>query len=132
MRKQLKERIGRRGHFRATFRRFGTRPAFKGPERHTALFINVKDEAGDIVADHIWFTVGSQLSELELQPGDEIFFVARVTKYWKRNREAAFDPDAPERIQDYHLSNPSKMQKLSVQVTHPMPLFDAQATSTEA
>ena len=124
MRTKLQDRSGRRGHFRATFKRFGSRHMYKGPDKATALFVEIRDESGNIVADHLWFMVGDQLGGLELEPGDEIFFIARVKKYWKRNKEAAYDPDEPERVQDYCLANPSKVQKLGAQITRPLPLFD--------
>lgn len=124
MRKELRDRVGRRGRFSATLRRFGVR---QGPHpTTTALFVDVKDESGQIVTDHIWMVVGKQLRALHPQPGDEIFFVARVTKYWKRNPEYDGDDDyAPYRIQDYRLSNPTHIRKLGVEVAAEMPLFAA-------
>jgi hypothetical protein len=39
MRKELRDRVGRRGHFRATFRRFGVRRHRDFPEERTLLLI---------------------------------------------------------------------------------------------
>jgi hypothetical protein len=131
MRKELRDRVGRRGRFSATLRRFGVRP---GPHpKQTALFVDVKDESGQIVTDHIWMIVGNQIRELALVPGDEIFFIARVTKYWKRNPEwQGYGDDAPQRVQDYRLSNPSKLQKLGAGVLTELPLFDREADDASA
>lgn len=129
MRKSLKERYGRRGKFSAIFKRHGVYRGFQGHHVPTALFIDVKDESGQVVTDHIWFNVGKYIHELALQPGDEVFFVARVTKYWKRNPEAAYDDDAPVRVQDYRLSWPTKMRKLGA--APEMPLFDDPRRETE-
>ncbi len=123
MRRQLKERVGRRGRFRATFKKFGSARDPHRPWVRTALFINVCDEAGEVVTDHIWFRVGQQFGRLNLQPGDEIFFVARVKKYRKRNPDAV-DEDDPRFVEDYKLSYPSKLQVMGAQSHEPMPLFD--------
>jgi hypothetical protein len=123
MRKELKNRVGRRGRFRATFQRFGSKRDPRYPQCMTALFLAVRDESGEIVTDHLWFDVGDQLRRLELQPGDEVFFVARVQKYRKRNPNA-IDDDDPRFVEDYRLSYPSKVSKLGAQITEPMPLFD--------
>lgn len=124
MRKELKDRVGRRGRFRATFNRFGAlRKAWGHPQQCTALLKNVRDESGAIVADHIWVIVGTRFGALELKPGDEVFFVARVTKYRKRNPDWQDEDDTPF-VEDYRLSNPSNVTKLGGEVVRSMPLFD--------
>ncbi len=122
MRRELKDRVGRRGRFRATFKRFGSRRNGGYRPAVTALFLDVRDESGYIVADHLWFNVGDQLRGLDLQAGDEIFFVARVKKYRKRNWNAI--EDDPAFVEDYRLSYPSNVQKLGAQAEAPMPLFE--------
>ena len=93
MRKLLKQQMGRRGEFRATAAQFGTKSAFRGPDLSTMMLKDVKDETGQIVTDHLWMTVGKQLSRLNVQVGEEIVFVARVTRYekgYKGSREDVF------------------------------------------
>jgi hypothetical protein len=90
MRKRLKQQMGRRGEFRATVAQFGTRRAFRGSDLSTML---LKDETGQMVTDHLWMTVGKQLSRLTVQVGEELVFVARVTRYeqgYKGSREDVF------------------------------------------
>jgi hypothetical protein len=127
VRKELKARNGRRGHFRAIFKRFGMRRYSNHAPQPTALFIEIRDESGDVVADHLWFQLGEQFSRLDLQPGDEVFFVARVKKYRKRNHDAI--DDDPRFVEDYKLSYPSQVSKLGVEVTamEEMPLFNQAA-----
>ena len=83
MRKLLKQQMGRRGEFRATVAQFGTKSANLGPDLSTMMRKRVKDETGQLVTDHLWMTVGKQLNRLNVQVGEEIVFVARVTRYEK-------------------------------------------------
>jgi hypothetical protein len=83
----------------------------------------VRDESGAIVTDHLWFFVGQQFGSLDLAPGDEVFFCARVTKYRKRNPDVMDDED-PQFVEDYRLSHPSRVSKLGAALVRPMPLFD--------
>ena len=130
MRKQLRASYGRRGRFWATFKRYGWQVRGDFPPARTALFVDVHDERGEVVAGHLWFKVGEQLGRLTLHPGDEIFFVARITKYRKRNPDAV-DEDDPRYVEDYRLSNPSKLSKLGAQPVHAMPLFDSAASGEQ-
>ncbi len=125
MRRELRERLNRRGQFSATFKRFGRRPAGRNyPSVPTVLLLAIKDEHGTVVADHVWMLAGKQVMALNLHEGDEIFFNARVTRYWKRNPEAVLDDDEPERIADYRLSNPSGLRKLGADALRSLPLFE--------
>ena len=121
MRKLLKQQEGRRGEFRATVAQFGTKSAFRGPDPPTMLLKDVKDETGQIVTDHLWMTVGTQLSRLNVQVGEEIVFVARVTRYekgYKGSREYVF---APPPSTDYRLSYPTRMRKVETRQPHGAP-----------
>ena len=40
-------------------------------------------DTGEVVTDHLWFTVGKTLKNLKLKEGDEITFYARVGTYRK-------------------------------------------------
>jgi hypothetical protein len=112
MREALKEREGKRGRFTGTVKRFGTKPAYKGPPIITLLLIDVRDEAGTEVTDHIWFVVRKQLKELDPQPGDRIEFVARVKTYVKGYRGRREDYDLPPVSMDYKLSHGTQFKKV--------------------
>ena len=111
MRKLLKQQMGRRGEFRATVAQFGTKSAFRGPDLSTMLLKDVKDETGQIVTDHLWMTVGKQLSRLNVQVGEEIVFVARVTRYEKGYKGFREDVFAALPSTDYRLSYPTKVRR---------------------
>jgi hypothetical protein len=116
MRNLLKKQEGRRGEFRGTVALYGAKTAFRGPDIPTVMLKDVRDETGEIVTDHLWMTVGKQLTCLNVQVGEEIVFAARVTPYekgYKGHREDVYD--APRSI-DYRLSNPTKIRR--VETTH--------------
>ncbi len=112
MRNLLEKQEGRRGEFRGTVALFGTKTAFRGPDIPTVMLMDVKDETGEIVTDHLWMTVGKQLTCLKVQVGEEIVFAARVTPYekgYKGHREDVYD--APRSL-DYRLSNPTQIRRV--------------------
>jgi hypothetical protein len=111
-REVLGQREGKRGRFTATVKRFGSKPAYKGPPIVTLLLVDVRDEAGTQVTDHLWFTVRKQLKELDAQPGDQIEFTARVTPYVKGYRGRREDFDLPPVSMDYRLSHPTQFKKV--------------------
>ena len=83
MREKLKKIGGESRHtFNATFERFGTKRAFKGPDLTTLLFRDVLCD-GKIVSDHLWFTMTKGFEKCELNPGDVIQFDGRVGGYVK-------------------------------------------------
>lgn len=86
MREELAKREGRRGAFTATFQRKGHRTNRWGTLL-TALLLDIRDEAGVLVADHAWFIWGQQMQSLQLKPGDRIRFVATVAPYFKRSHD---------------------------------------------
>lgn len=112
MREQLKELNGVRQSFSATFVRFGSKPAFKGPPIKTALFYDITDATGKVLTDHVWMVVGKQIAELDLQPGDEIAYTARVTEYWRGYKGRREDDDLPPITKDYRLSFPTQFKKI--------------------
>ena len=124
MREQLKDRIGLRGEFHATFQRTGIRKTQWGVNV-TALFTNVCDERGAQVSDHLWFMFGARMQQLHLKLGDEVRFVATVAPYLKHNPEFdGFEEDGPFRVTDYRLIYPSNMRKLGEATARALPLFD--------
>ena len=112
MRKLLKQQEGRRGEFRGTVAQFGTKSAFRGPDLPTMLLKDVKDETGQIVTDHLWMTVGKQLSRLNVQVGEEVVFVARVTRYEKGYKGSREDVFAAPPSTDYRLSYPTNVRRV--------------------
>jgi hypothetical protein len=115
-----------RGTFRARFARFGEKRGFDGRAPvPTALFYDVRDECGEIVTDHLWFTVGLQMKALALQSGDVVVFEARVSSYWKGYVSGRYDDDNWQpRQKDYRLSYPTKLRKVaSDAASQDLPLF---------
>lgn len=107
MRKELAKHDGARGTFRATFSRYGTKPAYKGPPIQTALLTDVKFESGKTACDHLWMTVGKQWQELDPPLGSTIIFDARITQYTKGYKGHRDDWDLPPIETDYRLSFPN-------------------------
>lgn len=90
--------------------RYGTKSSF-GYTKETICFIDIKDEQGKLLCDHLWLTVGKQIKELSLVIGDKIHFQARVTKYYKGYKGYREDVYKPIEL-DYRLSNPTKFYKI--------------------
>lgn len=86
MRNKLKD-IGSssRERYKATVGRMGIKSNdFKGfPERTILLKNVVHVDTNEEITDHIWFTVGKTLKELNIKEDDIIIFNARVGKYKK-------------------------------------------------
>lgn len=112
MREALQQRHGKRGQFSGTVQRFGSKPAYRGPNLVTLLLVDVRDEAGTEVADHLWFVVRKQLKSLNLQPGDKIEFTARVKEYVKGYRGRREMDDAAPLSLDYKLSHGTQFKKV--------------------
>jgi hypothetical protein len=74
--------------------------------------VDVRDEAGNEVTDHLWFVVRKQLKALNLQPGDKIEFVARVKPYIKGYRGRRDLDDAASVSTDYTLSHGTQFKKV--------------------
>jgi hypothetical protein len=123
MREELKHRVGRRGAFTAMFSRTGVRKSTWSVDV-TVLLLDVRDEAGQLVADHLWFRRGSQIERLQLKAGDRIRFMATVGPYSKRNRDG--DADEDRYVVDYKLIYPSNMRLIGMEPQHGLPLFDEQ------
>ena len=108
MRKKLKELNNQRITIIAGFEKFGTKTNFKGYLEQTALFVNLTDENDNELCDHIWFTVGKRIANLNLEYGNIISFEARISSYVKgyvNNRDFV-----DERTIDYKLNNPTKFK----------------------
>jgi len=111
MRKALAEREGDRARYVGVFERYGTMPAFKGPDLPTVVFKDVCDAlSGEPVSDHLWFKLIRAFAALHLQPGDRVAFDARVKAYKKGylgRREGVYKPAET----DYKLSHPTRVEK---------------------
>lgn len=129
MREELQKREGKRGKFSCTVQRFGSRTS-GGYYKQTLLVTDVRDELGNQVTDHLWFTVGKQIRDLNLQPGEQIEFVATVRPYRKGYRGRRDDIEAPPPSTDYGLKFPREFKRKGK--THAdvagMPLFTTDDT----
>jgi hypothetical protein len=110
MRKALKEVEGDRIKVFAEVSKFGTKQAFKRPPLDTVCLINLKDESGSEISDHLWLTIGKQIANLHLQTGDLISFNARAKQYTKGYFGRRIDVYVPAQV-DYTLSNPTKFKR---------------------
>jgi hypothetical protein len=110
MRENLKEFNEVRIKVYAEVGRYGTKSSF-GYTKETICLVNIKDERGKILCDHLWLTVGKQIKELKLVIGDIVYFQARVTKYYKGYKGYRDDVNKPIEL-DYRLSNPTKFYKI--------------------
>lgn len=115
MRKELAKLEGTRATFRATFERFGTKSAYRGPPLRTALVLNVSTLSGRPVCDHLWFIVRKQLGALDLKPGDVIEFSAISKPYTKGYRGRRDDADLPPISTDYKLAWPQFFRRVGVE-----------------
>lgn len=110
MRKELQKIKEIRASFTGTFERIGTKSSF-GYLKQTVLLKDIKDSAGKIVADHLWFNLTKGFASLGLSQGDTVTFDARVKKYekgYKGYREDVYKPIET----DYKLSHPTRLAKL--------------------
>ena len=69
--------------FFGTFERFGTKRGWKGRLEQTVLLLNIKDDNGSVVTDHLWFNYTKGFSSLDLTKGDTVKFNAKVASYLK-------------------------------------------------
>lgn len=107
MREQLARLEGTRVTVRASFGRYGSKKAYRGPPIRTALFRDVKTLCGRALADHVWLTVGKTLAALgDLREGDQVTFSAVPKRYTKGYRGRRDDDDLPPVRDDYKLAWP--------------------------
>lgn len=111
VRTELKELGSEERHiFSGTFERYGTKSGYKGPTE-TVLLVNICDEEGNIVSDHLWFNKTKGFVNANMRKGDIVSFEARVTEYqkgYKGNKD-----DIPHDVSyDYKLTYPTKIKNL--------------------
>lgn len=127
MRSALKQINGQRIVFRGNFSRYGTKSSYRGKPKVTILLLDVKDQSGKTVSDHLWLNRTKGIQSIEpLREGDVIEFKARVKKYTKGYRgyreEIAWEK--PIR-RDYKLSHPTTFSivcKNSEKEASPLPV----------
>lgn len=107
MREKLANVEGVRTEWSGTFKRFGTKPAYKGNPLPTVLLVEIKDGAGVDVCDHLWFNLTKEFEALNLQPGDRVKFCARVRGYWKGYG------GEENQTRDLKLSHPTKITRIT-------------------
>jgi len=109
VRNKLKTSEFERFRLRTTVTRKGSKRGWNGETVETILFGPiVRTNTGEILTDHLWFTVGDWCRGLH--PGDVVEFDARVKKYRKGyvNHRRGID----EEVVDYRLSNPTNLELL--------------------
>ena len=117
MREELEKMDGERKRFIGTFKRYGRKRDYKGKFVHTVLLVNVKDETGKLVSDHLWFNYTKRFQKLGgLYQGDVVEFYARVRGYSKGyiNRRDEFGYwERGYQYYDYKLSYPTKIKRIN-------------------
>ena len=113
MRQELKRIQEQRKTFIGTFKRYGTKSNWHGFPEATILLMDIKDNNGKIVTDHIWFKMTKGFESLgELKKGNKIQFDARVKEYIKGyagyKEEAQWEKPLEE---DCQLNFPTKIKK---------------------
>ena len=109
MRTALKKLDQVRKRFRGVFQREGKKTNWHGYADETILLRSITDEAGKVVADHLWFTRTKSFDALGiLEQGDVVEFEARITSYRKGyvNRRINIDQSST----DYKLTRPTKLR----------------------
>ena len=101
----------RRAVYQATFERYGSKSAFRGPPLKTLLFKNVRVKDGDEVADHLWFNDTVEFQAASLEPGDVVEFTARASAY-ERGYFGRRDDVEAGWGKDFKLSRPTKVTVL--------------------
>lgn len=109
MRDELAKRNGLRGLWKATVGGFNERLSH-GYVKRMILLVDVRDETGQVVTDHVHFNLEQCWRRFE--PGDVVQFEARVDSYWKGY--------ADDRRRDYKLSRPTNI----VCIGKPLEAFD--------
>ncbi len=111
VRKALQANEGKTGLYTGEFIITGSKHGYKG-NIVTIIWKDVKNETGQIVADHLWSNMTKAFKQADLKPGDLVEFRATVKKYikgYQGRREYVFDKPTKA---DYHLSRPTNIRKL--------------------
>lgn len=118
MRAKLAGIEGVRTEFTGTFTRYGSKTAFRGPPLKTVLLCDVRDAAGAVATDHLWFNFTKEFERLDLQPGERVKFAARSKAYWK-----GYQGEGEGQSRDFKLSHPTKIRRVDPQPLADLPLL---------
>jgi len=125
MRENLATLEGKRCVFRATFERYGSKPAYRGPPLTTCLFVKILGSDGKELCDHVWMIQREQLTRLGLQRGEAVEFKATVKRYTKGYRGHRDLDDAAPLSEDFKLANPRDFRRLQLRPgLHAQPTLD--------
>lgn len=95
MRKTLRKIENKRCRFTAKVERFGSKKGWGGRELKTILLTEIRNEEGELVADHLWINRTKTYNKANVMLGDRIGFDGRVKEYTKGyqgHREDVFKP----------------------------------------
>lgn len=109
MRKLLASEKGERKKFRAVFSRLGKKVSYQGYADRTVLLLNIMDaETNNIVTDHVWFSYTKGFEKINLKPGLQVEFEARIKAYKKGyvNRKYGINNSTV----DFKLSHPTRIK----------------------
>lgn len=101
MRKELKGLEGKRSIFTGEFVKVSGKKEHSGTGP-AVLLRNIKNQSGQLLADHIWIDYSLEFNTLQLQEGEQIIFRARVGQYHKGKKG---------QLVDYKLHRPTKIQR---------------------
>lgn len=114
MRKSLQQKSGERRRFHAIFSKYGKKPGYHDYAEETILLTDVKDwTSGELVADHLWFTLTKGFREVGLIKGQRIAFDARIKKYMKGYVNQKYKIN--QRTSDYKLSHPTRIAAIRIE-----------------
>ena len=111
MRAVLGNYVGQRRRFYGTFARCGTKRGWGGRIDQTVLLVNIVDDAGTPVADHLWVPLTHTLARLGLVPEDVLAFDACVAVYRKGYQDGHKTRDMPV-TWDYKLLRLTRIVKV--------------------
>ena len=102
-----------RHRFRGEFVRKGYKSGYNGSyPKETLLLVNIVDENGRKITDHLWFNYTKGFWKAHLYEGDIVEFDARVQKYVKGYFGHKRNVHVKRKL-DYKLSRPTKIKNLS-------------------
>ncbi|WP_141505091.1 hypothetical protein [Paenibacillus luteus] len=101
MREQLQALEGKRSIFTGEFEKVSGKKEHSG-SGPAVLLCNIKDQSGQLLADHLWIEYSQEFEAMKLKRGEQIVFRARVGQYQKGKTG---------QIVDYKLYYPSNIQR---------------------
>lgn len=113
MRTSLQGLDGKRVSMTAVFWKYGTFRG-RGCVARTILLKNIRDEQGNILADHVWINYTAGFDSVGVfRPGDVVKFTAQVSSYIKGYCGENIEGRLMNPIKwDYRLKYPRNVQKI--------------------